>query len=107
MWSELRRLKDGIDFGTPPSDGPKRYSAGRAMPGGWGRRRSRSHCRLVDMSAVVARWISSSVKSTDNPERMAYETICAIYVDNYDEAGQAALARIHERGQFALGAADG
>ena len=37
MWSELRRLKDGIDFGTPPSDGPKRYSAGRAMPGGWGR----------------------------------------------------------------------
>ena len=37
---------------------------------------------------------------------MADEPICAIYFDNYDEGGQAALARIHERGQFALGAAD-
>lgn len=64
--------------------------------------RSRSRCRLVDMSAVVARWISSSVKSTDNPERIAYETICAIYFDNYDEGRQAALARNHERGSSRL-----
>ncbi len=40
------------------------------------------------------------------PERIADEMICAIYIDNYDEGGQAALTLIHERGQFALGAAD-
>jgi hypothetical protein len=50
--------------------------------------------------------MSSSVKSKGNPERIAYRTIRAIYVDDFDEGGQAALARIHERVQFALGAAD-
>jgi len=77
------------------------------MPGGWGQ-------LPLSIALSAGRHLgcrrsldSSSVKSTDNPERIAYETICAIYVDNYDEAGEAELARIHERGQFALGAADG
>jgi hypothetical protein len=76
------------------------------MPVGWGRLPLSIALSAGRHLGVVARWISSSVKSTDNPERIDYETICAIYVDNYDEGGRVALARIHVRGQFALGAAD-